>query len=112
MSDGRCQTARNSQLLRLDERSFDLLAFGHIGEGQENQGCRIWLLYHIATTEHEGFPTDAGKVVYDFMIEEISVVRQNLLQQSSQVGLIPLSIPEAIHKPVQRGLWLNFKGLV
>src|ERR1700679_1661884 len=72
----------------------------------------MWLLYHIATTEHEGFPTDAGKVVYDFMIEEISVVRQNLLQQSSQVGLIPLSIPEDIHKPVQRGLWLNFKGLV
>src|SRR5580700_6294138 len=112
MSDGSRETARNSQLLRLDERSFDLLAFGHISERQENQRCRIRLLHHVAPTEHERFPADAGKIVYDFMIEEVSVVRQDLLQQSSQVGFIPLSISEAIHKLAQCGLWLNFKSLV
>src|SRR5271169_2337203 len=112
MSDSRRQTTRNRQLLRLDERSFDLLAFGHIRERQENQGCRIRLLHHVAPTEHEGFPADTRKIVYHFMIEEVSVVREYLFQQNSQVGFIPLSIPKAIHKPVQCSLWPNLESLI
>src|SRR5688572_1133651 len=86
---------------------LSLLPLGSVFHCEQEQLAVDAGLGELAGIEEHRAATDGGKVVSDLEIPELGVLWNDVFQQASQLGNVPLAVAELVQQPALR---LSFRG--